>query len=243
MKNAIAISPCINSGVAAAPPFNPATLPLSGWWRSDFSASPWAGTASAGGSSGRDLTEATNPPTTGTAVNGRTPARFNGTTTLISIATSLATLLTTTAYTAIVLLNPSAIGGVASPAGAHILSDTTNWWGVGMWLNTTNRYFAYHFDSANRVAEAPASSAAVGRYDMVHTRLGGNNLECGTNGIWGTATVVNALGGGGNFRAGRGPSVFLGADVLEIMLAPSSLSNTDIANIKSYFNARYALAL
>lgn len=62
----------------------PTGLSIDGFWRANFSASPWPGVATAGLSGGRDLTEATNPPTTGTVQNGWTPALFNGTTQLLT---------------------------------------------------------------------------------------------------------------------------------------------------------------
>lgn len=69
--------------------FDVSTLSLSGWWRGSFSASPWSGVTSAGASGGRDLSEGTNPPSAGTAVNGFTPADFDGTNDIISSAVQM----------------------------------------------------------------------------------------------------------------------------------------------------------
>lgn len=80
----------------AASVFDPATLSLTGWWRASYSGSPWVGTASAGASGSRNLTEATNPPTAGTAVDGFTPARFNGTNQKLGHAGPVATTFVST---------------------------------------------------------------------------------------------------------------------------------------------------
>ena len=57
----------------------PLTLPWAGLWRADYAGEPWVGDASDGVSGGRLLTEATNPPSTGTPQNGYVPALFDGT--------------------------------------------------------------------------------------------------------------------------------------------------------------------
>lgn len=57
--------------------WTPATLALSGWWKASYGGSPWAGNASAGASTGRDLSSGT-APNVGTAQNGKTPADFPG---------------------------------------------------------------------------------------------------------------------------------------------------------------------
>ena len=50
-------------GGIAASAFDPATLALTGWWRSGgYVSGTWTGIASAGTSGGRNLVEATNPP-------------------------------------------------------------------------------------------------------------------------------------------------------------------------------------
>ena len=54
----------------------------SGFWRADhieFDGSPWKGVGTRGYALGRDLSEATNPPSAGTAQNGYVPAQFDGT--------------------------------------------------------------------------------------------------------------------------------------------------------------------
>jgi len=82
---------------------------FSGLWSNSYAASPWAGEASAGASSGRNLSEATNPPSAGTGaeiVNGHTPAKFDGTNDILTGA-ALTTLLSNTGYEGFVLFRSS----------------------------------------------------------------------------------------------------------------------------------------
>ncbi len=65
--------------------FTPADLNLTGFWDASYAGAPWAGTASLGSSGSKSLiTTDTNiprthtAPTAGTAVNGYTPASFDG---------------------------------------------------------------------------------------------------------------------------------------------------------------------
>lgn len=67
------------AGYRASDSFDPAILDLSGWWQASYTASPWVGTASAGASGGRQMSDAV-APTSGTTVNGFAPAVYNGTT-------------------------------------------------------------------------------------------------------------------------------------------------------------------
>lgn len=69
-------------------PLDPSSLVLTGWWRASYGGSPWAGTASAGASGSRSLSEATNPPAVGAALNGLTPADFDGDNDVLSSATA-----------------------------------------------------------------------------------------------------------------------------------------------------------
>jgi hypothetical protein len=64
--------------------YDPADRTLHVWVKGSFTASPWNGETSAGISATVDFSEATNPPAAGTAVNGATPALFDGTNDKIS---------------------------------------------------------------------------------------------------------------------------------------------------------------
>ena len=65
-----------------------APFPLSknwtGFWRANYTGSPWPGETTLGPSGTRDLTEAISPPAGGAAQNGYTPADFNGTLNLLT---------------------------------------------------------------------------------------------------------------------------------------------------------------
>src|SRR6267142_3229718 len=75
------------SSAPPAPAFTPADLSLSAWFRASYtSPPPWVGRASAGTSAAKNLTTAASSvtdPSAGTAVNGLTPAHFDGTDVLL----------------------------------------------------------------------------------------------------------------------------------------------------------------
>lgn len=64
--------------------FDPSTGSPTGWWRTDFSSSPWADDSG----HSRTLTGG-NPPSTGTALNSKIPADFDGSTQRIDSAAQL----------------------------------------------------------------------------------------------------------------------------------------------------------
>src|SRR5262245_12826966 len=72
--------PTIIKATAAVAGFDPTTLDFDLYVRASFSGAPWAGTASAGSSGGRDFTSAGADPSVGASQNGFSPAEGNGTT-------------------------------------------------------------------------------------------------------------------------------------------------------------------
>src|SRR5690606_13622046 len=109
---------------------------LTGFWRGSFSGSPWVGTASAGSSGTRDLTEATNPPSTGAAQNGYVPADFDGTNDVLGNATAMSTLLTASGYYYWALFELDAITGTLADSSAFsnaaVWSDSGGFLGMHM---------------------------------------------------------------------------------------------------------------
>lgn len=75
MRLGLGLSICDVRGSAASV-YDPAVRNLSVWLRTAYGGAPWEGTASAGGSGGRDFTDATNPATVGATLNGRATADF-----------------------------------------------------------------------------------------------------------------------------------------------------------------------
>jgi hypothetical protein len=229
-----------------APPsaaFDPATLTLTGWWRGSYSGSPWTGTASAGSSGSRDLTEATNPPGTGSAVNGFTPADFDGTNDVLTNATAISTLLSASAWSMWALVNLDAINTNNADVWLNdpILNDSGAFWGVH--LKSGGTVHAYQWDGASK---SVSETVSTGGWALVQAKYNGTNLLLRVNsGSWQSAAAGNISTLTGTLRAGVTPTGghALDGKVLELALAASALSDANFDNVKSYVNSRYALSL
>lgn len=101
---------------AATPAFNPAALSLTGWWRPNYSGSPWTRVASAGtsGDSNKDLITVGTAPSNGAALNGYTPPDFNGSTQALSTSGAFAeSVLPISGWEAVILFHADTGPGAA----------------------------------------------------------------------------------------------------------------------------------
>lgn len=227
-----------------APVFDPATLALSGWWRANYTGAPWAANASAGASlANGDLTTNTSDPTAGATQNGYTPADFDGTANqLRNVTTNDTTFFTSSAggIVALALADTSAFPTGNVYDDARVIGDSSANEGLTF---TTSGFTGFGY-SGGYVSKSVA--CATGAYHLVMMRWDSSNLgmtldsaaevtqACGALTLTGTGFVVGAGYGGAHFFDGR---------ILELMTFAYKPSNTDYANIKSYCNSRYALAL
>ena len=224
--------------------FTPADLTLSGYWKASYSGSPWVGTASAGASGGRNLTEATNAPSVGSAVNGLTPAHFGGSNSKLGGA-AVSTYMTVAAYGGWVLLNvPSISTNSAFPS----LYDNVTIWSNGAFgglvLRSNNTVTLFHFDGGQKNV---AASFTTGTWQLVQWKFDGSNLKIRVNGgAWQTTPGVgNSADTTSTFYLSQrydGTSD-LSADVLEVGLFASAQSDANDDNVLSYDRTHYALAL
>jgi hypothetical protein len=235
--------------LGSAPIFDPATLALSAWFKPNFTGAPWTPTASAGTSGANgNLASGGSAPSTGAALNGKTGATFNGTTQTLIGSTALSSLLTAAAWSLAVLVNPAATA-VAKTVGAGysdppIVSDDTN----GFWqLTYTTSGFTFSMYDGVSWKEVSVA-AASGSYHLVQAWYDGANLWLQVDS--GAAVSVAA----GNLGSAGGPGFLrLGANYTgavlcpntteDLMIASADLGSTARANLKSYANATYALAL
>lgn len=233
-----------NQDAAAAAVFDPATLALSGWWRADYTGAPWAARASAGASlANGDLATNLSDPATGAAQNGFTPADFNGTTNNLSNATLDTTFYTSAAGTIIALVRADT---AAAPTGS-IYDDATLFRDANVFAGlsyTTSGFGGFGYDGA--VYQSKYVAAATGAYHLVMMDWDSSNIGMTLNSA---ARVTQACGaltlGGDAVNVGGGYLLTHCFDgrILELMVAPTTLSAGDYANIKGYVNSRYALAL
>lgn len=229
---------------SSAAVFNPATLALSGWWRASYTGAPWAARASAGTSlANGDLETNGNDPATGAATNGLTPPDFDGVNDNLRNLADITNFVTTGAGTVIALFNADS----AIPPTGTIYDDAAL-------LVDGNADFALTFTtsgvtgvvySGGYVSKSVACSPASG-YHLVMMRYDSTNLGMTLDSAAETTVACGALTNlAGFINTGMGylGGRYLDGRILELMTASTKLTTTDYADIKSYVNSRYALAL
>lgn len=235
------------SSVAA---IDPAALSLTGWWRASYAGSPWAGTASAGGSGSRNLTEATNPP--GTAVvGGFTAADADGTNDVLNYTGTLDDLINANAASMWVLFNADT---AQADAGAGNRINNTAFLAEG-----SAGFFSFGFTAggvhvswhnAGAYSELIIACATAGwhlaqfKYDAGQA---GAQLRLRVDGgAWSTASA-GVLDGGLTNAVKLLQRYFLGnffdGKILDIGTADSALSDASFDGIRGYCNTRYAVSV
>jgi len=227
--------------------FDPATLSLTGWWRASFSGVPWVPHASAGtsGTNGNWITATGNvAPSVGTAVNGLTPASFDGATQALHEDTVDASgLFTVTTGTLIALIS---LGSNAAPAAnyyqdAAIMTDASGNWGL---VANASGFRAGVFDTptkqTNNVAASPGYHLVVMRWSGGTLKLKVDSASDVTVSFTGNLSFNNVVGlfAGKNYAG----TAFLSGSVLEFMTAQTALDDATLDSIRtSYVNSRYNL--
>jgi hypothetical protein len=229
--------------------FDPSTLALSGWYRASYSGQPWTPTSSAG-TSGTAGNLVTNSPdgamTTGTAVSGLTPAHGNGTSLSLKSASSPGTFITTSAFTLIVLVKPTTLKA-DSPNWFDnpgiVVDDNGSDWGIT--VSDAGYHFAVVSGGTNFRIDPGAITA--GNWAMVALRFDGTKIYARINSTDSTPVTV-----GGNLdtlgtsainvavdNPNPNPKNWLTGDILEIMTTKTKMTDSDLANVYSYFKVRY----
>jgi hypothetical protein len=221
---------------------DPAALSLTGWWRGAYSGSPWVGTASAGSSGSRNLTEATNPPAVGTALNGYATADFGGTNSVLSGA-ALSTYLNASAFSLWVLFNADA---AASSAGGHYASPYL------FGDSATYMFLSFDSDGLNvRVSDGATFptvtvACATSGWHLGQVVYGSSTIGLRVDGgAWSTSatcaaisdltsTTRTGLSYSGNAFDGR---------IAEIGVANSAIALASFDDVLTYTRSRYSLAL
>lgn len=240
MRIGLALSLTSTGGGGAV--FDPATLAATIWVRGSYADSPWTGVASAGSSGARNLTEATNKPSAGTAVNGFAPAVFDGSNDILANATAISTLLGS-AWSCAILVKPVANSMAADAASLDMASDTGGYWGIGTWDNSGDKFVVSQFDSAYRTREV---AITIGSWNLCQAVWNGTTMKARVNGgAWTATTAVAAFGDAtGTIQLGKAFNANFGNNqILDWMLAATAFSDATFDNILSYARARYALAL
>lgn len=233
-------------GGGAPPVFDPGTLNLSVWFRGSYTASPWEGEASAGDSGTRDAAEATNPPSSGTAVNTYNPADFDGTNDVLANATAVGTLVPAAGYFWWALFMVDAVGtDFAVPdafANQAIWADGGGYIGCAL-RSTGPAVMAWQYDGIGKGAQHTIST---GTWNLLCCRYDGTNIKSKLNS---GALSSNASGAyditTGQLMLGRNwaGAQFFNGKLLELGMSPEANSDDTMDDVKSYVNSRYNLSL
>lgn len=231
----------------AAPAFDPATLALTGWWRANYTASPWVANASAGASgTNGNLTEATNPPTAGTAINSLTPAAFV-TNKELSSANNVIVFGGTTKFHAsfLAIQNTASASSVGSAyLEASVFTDDVN--AFIQCSFSTRGYTFSMYDGAAAYHEVNVA-CATGALHLVHVWWDGANLHAKIDSAAEATPVACAsfFGAATALKVGRNytSTKFLDGSIADLMLSDVDLGATARDNIRLYCNSRYALSL
>lgn len=241
--------------IGSAGLLDPASLAMSLLCRASFGGSPWAGTASAGSSGGRNLAEATNPPSVGAAVNTFTPADFDGTDDQLTNATTISTVC------------PDAEGSIGclfyADAAAADPGASSYYQNPSFLVNAGDGYLGFGFnasgvvlgsyDSTSGTFDAVSAPASTGAWHFGQARWdnsaggGAGLLEVRVDsGAWQSlAKLVEASLSAGGINVGTSFSnaFFFNGKMLELFAATSRFDDATFDDIKSAFNAKYGLAL
>lgn len=226
------------------PPFDVTTLTAEGLWRGSYSASPWVGTASAGGSGSRDLTEATNPPSAGTAVNGFTPAVFDGSNDQLGNAL-LSDLMTASAYFWWALFYSTASGGSnAIAAGPN--SNPCLWVDSGGWSGCTFRngtgleYVQAWHASAPGTWLGNEHAISLNAWNLLCVRYDGTNIRSRLNAGSASVAAAASVGALNGMQVGHynGSARFTGR-LMELGFIAGAESDARFDDVLSSARGRY----
>lgn len=237
------------AGGSVAAAYDPAALALYGWWRGSYASSPWSGTASAGSSGSRTLSEASNPPSAGSTVNGYAPADFDGSNDYLSAAGTMGDYYTAATYSGWALVNLDAIGtNNANPyLNEHILAPSANA-RHGIALRSNGTVWPWSYDTGSGLYDGPTAAISTGAWQLVQWKREGGDLKVRVNeSAWATNTRSNLHA---DFttdvpRIGFNPQngTYISGKILDLALGIAAFSDDVFDDVLSYARARYALAL
>lgn len=239
----------VNGFTYADPAFDPATMALTGWWRASYTGSPWTSTASAGSSSGRTATEATNPPGT-SAIGAYNAADFDGGNDKLTTAGGVTegTLFNDNALAVAILYKADTLAASAGGTPGGAIGDAGLLAGSGAYLaisiNATGPKVAI-LDGTYK-GHQRSDGNSTGTWYLLMVRISGGNLSsCLNGGSW-TDTAVGTIDdvtSSVRFGCNHDATIFFDGKIAEILTSDVAWTDGDRANLVSYVNARYGLSL
>lgn len=219
------------------------TVVFSGWWRASYAGSPWTGMASAGASKGRDLTEATTPPLVGPAINGLTPAGFNGTTTKLQSTIAVSSYLAANAWEVYGLFSADAAKPYAAGTPYTLPALLTDSIGGSFYVSFGSTGVVIgHYDGTYKELSSPC---ATGGLHVFQAWYDGAKLNLMVDGGTPVSSPANAaIFGVGLLRVGANytNAAFYEGRIVEIMMASQVLGGPTRSAVRKYFNERYGTA-
>lgn len=238
------------TNIIGGAPYTPAIDSWTIWNRVAYAGSPWTGTASAGSSGSRDLTEATNPPSVGSALNGFDTADFDGTNDRFYVH-AWTDLFSLAAGTCIVLFNADAAAAEITTNGYDEptlvgSADGNASMGLSVHISggSTYRVRAHVRDSGGyktRVQTITLSSwnLACMRWDSTNLKLDLNSLSTSSVACGAIPDCPNNTLFGNNYTG----TLFFNGKIAEILCAQTAITDAKLLQIKTYMNTRYGLSL
>lgn len=231
---------------ASGAAFDPAALSLAVWNRGSFTAAPWAGTASAGGSGAVSLQDIfATVPTAGAAVDGFTPMANSGSQYLY--APECNAVWGASAGSIIVLAKPTAASANAAATVSNPGIVAVNGEGqFQMGFSTSGLRVSVYDPIATAYVEAPAIAAAHGSWHAFAARYTASAVQASVNGsLFASASEAcnpptlsaSRIKVGSNFST----SGMVG-DTMEVILCNFAVSDAQVAQVISYFKTRYPSA-
>lgn len=232
---------------------NPASLALSAWHRANaatgYTMAAGTGTflaVASAGSSGTNgsLTNSTSPPAVGAALNGHNPPDFNGTSNLLQSPNDFSSYVTGAAGTVIVLFRADTAAAASGnryddPA---LVCDDVNAFSLNF---SSGGVGVAYYDAAWKGQRVACTTNA---WHAAKCRWNGTNCEIGVDSAAFTSFAAGPLALAATYKLTVGrvqisSQAFFDGRIAEVMIASTRLSDANVANIISYFNARYGLAL
>lgn len=231
--------------VSVVAPFDPSSLPLSGWWR-DYPGNNtlWTGSASAGtsGDGSHNIPAASTTPSAGAPLNGHGVAEGASGKSSLSPAGNLGNYASSYAWSGWALVcRPAAnstveMFGCGNTGTSDAIHASANY-------NTSNGYYetTKYYSGGNQAINSDFVASSAQEWHLYTWRYDGTNIQSGIDGPPNkNKSRTSALA----LSASMGVQVYpTGALLAEIGCSASVLTDQNFNDIKSYVNARYELAL
>ena len=225
---------------------SPLDLPWTGFWRANYTGSPWPGVESHGPTLGRDLSDGVSPPVGGTAQNGYTPADFGGVASILRTAEPAeGNYLGATTATVHAVVSVRS----APTPGTYVFDDpciiaTENSATIALGVSSSGVALGIYTSGGGPVQTAYVALSAG--YHVIQARLDGTNAEVRVDGgAWSSvaatdfaADPTNVLVVGADYT---GAAQFLDALVLELGITSQALTDAQLDAAEAAAVTRYAL--